>query len=223
MPVIVCISFQFEPLLLVSVGVADFGVTVGCSVGVCIGAVLGAIVGFVVGVCVGLVIVETVAFSAMFGFLALASIAVLLSLRVCFSCFFAFHGFVLCLVAFLCCGGRKLSWFLAGYGLLCYFWPFFAEFFHDSESSALLLLQSCQLKICVINNGTVPTTLSMSAGDCVPLIAQQYLTITWNYASGTVLQPGTSQTITMTINVNQYVTGINTFTNTIYVIATQST
>jgi hypothetical protein len=71
-------------------------------------------------------------------------------------------------------------------------------------------------------NGTVPTTLSMSAGDWVPLIAQQYLTITWNYASGTVLQPGASQALTMTINVNQYVTGVNTFTNTIYIIATQS-
>ena len=77
-------------------------------------------------------------------------------------------------------------------------------------------------QICVINNGTVPTTLSMSAGDWVPLIAQQYLTITWNYASGTVLQPGASQTLTLTINVNQYLTGINTFTNTIYIIATQS-
>lgn len=77
-------------------------------------------------------------------------------------------------------------------------------------------------QISVINNGTVPTTLSISAGDWVPLIAQQYLSITWNYASGTVLQPGTSQTITITINVNQYVTGVNTFTNTIYMIATQS-
>ena len=77
-------------------------------------------------------------------------------------------------------------------------------------------------KICLINNGTIPTTLSMSAGDWVPLIAQQYLTITWNYASGTVLLPGASQTVTITINVNQYVTGVNTFTNTIYVIAAQS-
>jgi succinate dehydrogenase/fumarate reductase cytochrome b subunit len=41
------------------------------------------------------------------------------------------------------------------------------------------------------------------------LIAQQYLTITWNYASGTVLQPGASQTVTMTIDVNQYITGVN--------------
>jgi hypothetical protein len=77
-------------------------------------------------------------------------------------------------------------------------------------------------QICVINNGIIPTTLSMSAGDWVPLIAQQYLTITWNYASGTVLQAGASQTVTITINVNQYVTGVNTFTNIIYIIATQS-
>jgi len=77
-------------------------------------------------------------------------------------------------------------------------------------------------KIYAINNGSIPTTLSMSAGDWVPLIAQQSLTITWNYASGTILQAGASQTVTITINVNQYVTGVNTFTNTIYVIATQS-
>jgi len=30
-------------------------------------------------------------------------------------------------------------------------------------------------QISVINNGTVPTTLSMSVGDWVPLIAQQYI------------------------------------------------
>jgi hypothetical protein len=77
-------------------------------------------------------------------------------------------------------------------------------------------------QISVTNNGTIPTTLSMSVGDWAPLIAQQYLTITWNYASGTILQPGASQTVTITINVNQYVTGVNNFTNTIYVIATQS-
>jgi hypothetical protein len=59
--------------------------------------------------------------------------------------------------------------------------------------------------------------------DWAPLIAQQYLTITWNYASGAVLQAGTSQTVTITINVNQYVTGVGTFTNAIYIIATQST
>ena len=77
-------------------------------------------------------------------------------------------------------------------------------------------------QISVTNNGTIPTTLSMSVGDWVPLIGQQYISITWNYASGTVLQPGASQTVTITINVNQYVTGVNTFTNTIYGIATQS-
>lgn len=77
-------------------------------------------------------------------------------------------------------------------------------------------------QISVINNGTIPTTLSMSTGDWIPLIAQQYISITWNYASGTILQPGTSQTVTITVNVNQYVTGVNTFTNTIYIIATQS-
>src|SRR5665647_991373 len=143
----------------------------------------------------------------------------MLSLRHFLSCFFAFHSFVLC----SCCFSvlRRPQVVIVSCRLwvaLLFFWQFFAEFFYDSESSVLLLLQSCHLKICVINNGTIPTTLSMSAGDWVPLIAQQYLTITWNYTSGTVLQPGASQTVTITINVNQYVIGVNTFTNTIYII-----
>ncbi len=74
-------------------------------------------------------------------------------------------------------------------------------------------------QISVINNGTIPTTLSMSTSDWIPLIAQQYISITWNYASGTIIQPGASQTVTITIDVNQYVTGVTVFTNTIYVIA----
>jgi hypothetical protein len=105
----------------------------------------------------------------------------------------------------------------------------FVIFGHSLRNSSMIVNPSVfasssviQLKICVINKGTIPTTLLMSAGDWVPLIAQQYLTITWNYASGTVLLPGASQTVTITINVNQYVTGVNSFTNTIYVIATQS-
>ena len=35
-------------------------------------------------------------------------------------------------------------------------------------------------QICVINNGTLPTTLSLSVGDWAPLIGQQYISITWN-------------------------------------------
>jgi hypothetical protein len=105
----------------------------------------------------------------------------------------------------------------------------FVIFSHSLRNSSMLLnpwafasSSVMSAKIYAINNGSVPTTLSMSAGDWVPLIAQQYLTITWNCPSGTVLQPGASQTITLTINVNQYVTGVNTFTNTICIIATQS-
>jgi hypothetical protein len=33
-------------------------------------------------------------------------------------------------------------------------------------------------QISVINNGTIPTTLSLSVGDWVPLIGQQYISIT---------------------------------------------
>lgn len=34
------------------------------------------------------------------------------------------------------------------------------------------------------NNGTIPITLSMSAGDWVPLVAQQYVSFSWSYVSG---------------------------------------
>jgi hypothetical protein len=70
-------------------------------------------------------------------------------------------------------------------------------------------------QISVINNGTIPTTLSMSAGDWIPLIEQQYLTITWNYVSSIVLQPSPLQTVTITINLSKYVTRVGTFINTI--------
>jgi hypothetical protein len=43
-----------------------------------------------------------------------------------------------------------------------------------------------------------------------------------NYALGSTLQAGASQTVTIALNVNQYVTGVGTFTNTIYIIAAQS-
>jgi len=32
------------------------------------------------------------------------------------------------------------------------------------------------------NNGTIPITLSMSAGDWVPLVAQQYVLFSWSYS-----------------------------------------
>jgi hypothetical protein len=71
------------------------------------------------------------------------------------------------------------------------------------------------------NNGTIPVTLSMSAGDWVPLVAQQYVSFSWSYVSGTVVAPGVNVQVTLTISVNQYIVGVADFTNNIYIIATQ--
>jgi hypothetical protein len=132
------------------------------------------------------VLVETVALAAILGFLALTSIAAMRSLRHFLSCFFAFHGLYSVLVAFLFCGIRKLPRSLLGLVGDLLFLDFLCGILLGCLIlGLLLLLQLCQLKICVINKGTISTTLSMSVGDWVPLIARQYLTITWNYASGT--------------------------------------
>lgn len=71
------------------------------------------------------------------------------------------------------------------------------------------------------NNGTIPITLSMNAGDWVPLLSQQYVLFSWSYVSGTVVAPGANVQVTMTISVNQYIVGVTDFTNNIYLIATQ--
>jgi hypothetical protein len=44
-------------------------------------------------------------------------------------------------------------------------------------------------QICVDQQRNYSNNILNSASDWVPLIAQQYLTVIWNYASGTVLQP----------------------------------
>jgi hypothetical protein len=75
--------------------------------------------------------------------------------------------------------------------------------------------------IWIKNNGTIPITLSMSAGDWVPLVAQQYVLFSWSYVSGTVVEPGANVQVTLTPSVNQYIVGVTDFTNNIYIIATQ--
>jgi hypothetical protein len=71
------------------------------------------------------------------------------------------------------------------------------------------------------NNGTIPITLGIGAGDWVPLVAQQYVSSSWSYLSGTIVAPGANMQVTITITVNQYIVGVTDFTNNIYVIATQ--
>ena len=80
---------------------------------------------------------------------------------------------------------------------------------------------SATVALFIKNSGNMPLTLTLTENNWSPATAQNYLTLSWNQEN-TKIQPGASQTIAININVNQYVTGVNTFTNTIYVIATQS-
>ncbi len=57
------------------------------------------------------------------------------------------------------------------------------------------------MQLWVKNNGTVPIILSLSAEDWTPLIAQQYITFSWNYAPGTVIQKGSLLEVAVIISV----------------------
>lgn len=76
--------------------------------------------------------------------------------------------------------------------------------------------------IWVKNNGTVPIILSMGAGDWVPLVAQQYVGYSWDYVTGAVLQKDAVIQVTITLTVNQYIVGVEDFTNNIYIFATKN-
>ena len=54
------------------------------------------------------------------------------------------------------------------------------------------------------------------------MIAQQYITFSWNYASGTVLQKNQVIEVTVTITANQYIAGVEEFNNNLYIIATKA-
>ena len=87
-------------------------------------------------------------------------------------------------------------------------------------SSQLETQRQCTLW--VKNNGTVPIILSLSAGDWIPLIAQQYITFSWNYVPGTEIQRDTALEVAVTISVNQCIVNVEDFTNNIYIIATKN-
>jgi hypothetical protein len=62
----------------------------------------------------------------------------------------------------------------------------------DVDWGELAAGNTAAVTLWVKNNGTVPIILSLSAEDWTPLIAQQYITFTWNYAPGTVIQKAPS-------------------------------
>ena len=70
------------------------------------------------------------------------------------------------------------------------------------------------------NEGNVPVTLSMSAGNWTPSAVQSYLTLTWN-KSGHVLAASSIVQAVLTLNVSASITGITSFSFDITISASQ--
>ena len=62
----------------------------------------------------------------------------------------------------------------------------------------------------VCNEGNVALTLSISASDWNPSIASNYLALTWSYTGQTV-KAGATIPVTLTLRVNESVTGVSGF------------
>jgi hypothetical protein len=61
---------------------------------------------------------------------------------------------------------------------------------------------SATMALFIKNSGNMPLTLTLTENNWSPATAQNYLTLSWNQEN-TKIQPGASQTVTITINVNQ--------------------
>jgi len=70
------------------------------------------------------------------------------------------------------------------------------------------------------NEGNVPVTLSISAGNWNPSSASSYLTLTWN-RDGYVLAVGASVQAVLSLTVSSSISGITTFSFDITITATQ--
>jgi len=74
--------------------------------------------------------------------------------------------------------------------------------------------------IYVMNNGTIPVTLTMTYGNWNPASAQSYITLTWNQQS-TQLASGSVATAVLTLNVSSSISGVSSFSFDINVTGTQ--
>jgi hypothetical protein len=70
------------------------------------------------------------------------------------------------------------------------------------------------------NEGSVPATLGMSAGNWNPVLASSYFTLTWNRA-GYVLAVNASVPAVLSLTVSSSISGVTTFSFDITITATQ--
>lgn len=81
---------------------------------------------------------------------------------------------------------------------------------------------SKSVQVYVKNSGNIPITLSLSTESWNPSNAGNYITLTWDYISGTKIQPGSVQKITLTLVVSSNVQGITNFSFNIVIAGTES-
>jgi hypothetical protein len=70
--------------------------------------------------------------------------------------------------------------------------------------------QTKTYEIYVVNSGNVPMFLSMSTGNWNPQNAQQYISLSWSY-DGNIIEPNDGVPITLSLNIDSKVTGIDNF------------
>lgn len=70
------------------------------------------------------------------------------------------------------------------------------------------------------NSGNVNVTLSFNTTDWTPAGANAYLLVAWNY-SGQVIKPLEVTAISVTLTVSPSITGVNSFSYTMNVLATE--
>jgi len=77
-----------------------------------------------------------------------------------------------------------------------------------------------QSVVCYIKNeGTSPSTLSMYASNWNPSSAENYLTLSWNYAGG-YINPDDSVQVTFTLSVDESIEGVTSFGFDITIVGT---
>jgi len=74
--------------------------------------------------------------------------------------------------------------------------------------------------IYVLNNGTIPVTLTLTYGTWSPASAQSYITLTWNQQN-TQLGSGSIATALLTLNVSSAISGVAGFSFDITITGTQ--
>ena len=76
--------------------------------------------------------------------------------------------------------------------------------------------------VCYIKNeGTSASTLNMYTSNWSPSIAEDYLTLTWNYG-GQYISPDSSRQITFTLIVEENIEGISNFSFDITIVGTST-